>query len=403
MKLIKNGIVVEPDWRFHDKGENSDQLVNQIVSVDLFLKNLELSTAIEIDVDVDLDDIAPHLSQLELIVIKFEGYADGRGFSIAHRLRHSFGFRGDIWGSGSLISDQYAMALQCGIDAVLVDEKLLQRQPIEHWQGVIVNAPAPYRFQDDMMRDSVDDVSIIKLEISDEYIDELNTRFEKLPTHDLFDFVLSQNNMGTTAVVSSFGAESAVLLHLISKTTLSAPVLFLDTGKHFLETLQYQIMLAKELGLTNVKILRPETAMVERHDPQGSLWQSDSTSCCILRKINPLRQALAGYDSWISGRKTYQNDMRSSLDLFEHSGNHIKINPLANWSREQLSRYMQTHNLPAHPLVAKGYASIGCATCTSPVHHGENARAGRWRGTDKTECGIHFVDGKIARRQKQSA
>lgn len=152
MKLIKNGIVVDPDWIFQDQSINISQSTKQIVPVELFLDNPELSTAIQINVDTDIGHIAPYLVQLKLIVIEFNAYADGRGFSIAHRLRHSYGFTGEIWGSGSLVSDQYAMAIQCGIDAVLIEDALLLRQPIEHWQDALVGAPTPYRYQVEMMQ-----------------------------------------------------------------------------------------------------------------------------------------------------------------------------------------------------------------------------------------------------------
>ena len=402
MKLIKNGTVIDPDWIFQDQAVIGDQNSNQIVPVGQFLEDTELATAILIDVNTDLDLIAPYLNKLELIVVEFAAYADGRGFSIAHRLRHSFGFTGEIWGSGSLISDQYAMALQCGIDAVLVDEGLLLRQPIEHWQDAIAGAPIPYRYQDEMVRESAVKKYTSKPAISDETVANLNARFKNRSTEDLLNFVLNQNNLGNMAAVTSFGAESVVLLHLIATAAPATPILFLDTEKQFSETLEYQRVLVKELGLTNIKTLRPESAMIEREDPQGTLWQNDHAACCDLRKVIPLRRALEGYDSWISGRKAHQNDIRAPLNLFERSGDHIKINPLAHWSREQLMGYMQIHDLPEHPLVSKGYASIGCAPCTTPVYEGEDFRAGRWRGMDKTECGIHFVNGKMVRQQRQS-
>jgi phosphoadenosine phosphosulfate reductase len=402
MKLIKNGTVVDPDWTFCDQSTAGNQSVNQIVPVELFLENPELSAGVHINVDTNLDDIARYMGQLKLIVIEFAAYADGRGFSIAHRLRHSFGFTGQVWGSGSLISDQYAMALQCGIDAVLVDEALLLRQPIEHWRDAIAVAPVPYRYQDPMIRNSINKKKLSRPAISNETIAKLNTRFRNRPTKELLNYVLNQNGLGNTAAISSFGADSVVLLHLIAQTAPVTSILFLDTGKHFSETINYQNDLADKLGLTNIKILHPDTAAIDQNDPQGNLWQSDHATCCNLRKVIPLQKALEGYDSWISGRKSHQNDIRAPLKLFERSGDHIKINPLANWSHDQLADYMRIHDLPAHPLVSTGYASIGCAPCTTPVHGDEEPRAGRWRGMDKTECGIHFVDGKLVREQQQS-
>jgi len=401
MKLIENGTVVDPDWVFQDQAEDIDQSIKEIVPVDLFLENPELSAGVRIDVDTNLENIEPHLEQISLIVIEFAAYADGRGFSIAHRLRHSLGYTGKIWGAGSLIADQYALAVQCGIDAILVDEQLLQRQPIEHWQEVLANAPTPYRYQDDMVQGFSVSSPVSNRVDGDETIASLNARFDGLATEDLLAFVLNDEGMGKTAVVSSFGAESVVLLHLIAKISPQSPVLFLDTGKLFPETLVYQKELIEKLQLTNVEILRPDATAIERGDPHDILWQEDNAACCELRKVDPLRTALVGYDTWISGRKSYQSELRSPLQLFERSGNHIKVNPLANWSRDQLVEYMQRHDLSPHPLISQGYASIGCAPCTTRVCQGEHSRAGRWRGQNKTECGIHFINGKTAREQQQ--
>lgn len=400
MKLIKNGTVINPDWVFNDQAKAIDRRFKQIVPVELFLNNTKLSSGIAINVDTNLDDIAPHFEQISLIVIEFEAYADGRGFSIAHRLRHNLRYQGEIWGVGSLIVDQYAMAVQCGIDAVLVDEHLLQRQPIEHWHQALVTAPQPYRFHGDLTPDRK--LPRLQTPIESETIEALNVKFKDRPTRELLEFVLGNTDFGNLALVSSFGAESAVLLHMVAEVSPLIPVLFLDTGKLFPETLEYQSQLTARLKLANVINLYPDGKAIEHQDPAGTLWQSNNEACCNLRKVNPLQNALIEYDTWINGRKSYQSELRSPLELFERSGGHIKINALAHWSHDQLAEYMQHHDLPAHPLVAQGYASIGCATCTTPVCDGEHARAGRWRGANKTECGIHFANGKTVREHQQS-
>ena len=406
MKLIKNGTVVDPDWIYRDRAEDIDQNTNQIVPlelfVELFLKNPDLSVGIQINVDTNLEDVAPHLKNVSLVVIEFASYADGRGFSIAHRLRHSLGYTGKIWGSGSLIADQYALAVQCGIDAILVDKHLLKRQPIEHWQEALTSAPTPYRYQESMVQDASVSSPASNRVVGVETISSLNARFDGLATSDLLAFALHDESMGKSTVVSSFGAESVVLLHLIAKISPHSPILFLDTRKLFPETLEYQKELVERLQLTNVEILRPNATAIERSDPHGTLWQQDNAACCDLRKVDPLKAALVGYDTWISGRKSYQSELRSPLQLFERSGNQVKINPLANWSRDQLVEYMQRHELPPHPLVSQGYASIGCAPCTTRVCQGEHSHAGRWRGQDKTECGIHLANGKVVRTQQAS-
>ncbi|OFX04893.1 MAG: phosphoadenosine phosphosulfate reductase [Alphaproteobacteria bacterium RIFCSPHIGHO2_12_FULL_63_12] len=194
---------------------------------------------------------------------------------------------------------------------------------------------------------------------------------------------------GRIALVSSFGAESAALLHLVASVDPSTPVLFIDTEKHFVQTNAYREELTRLLGLVNVLPIRPDEADLSRTDPRGDLWKRDNDACCALRKVRPLRAALNGYDAWITGRKRIHGSLRSFLPLVETAPPHIKINPLARWSADDLDEYMTAHGLPAHPLVENGFSSIGCWPCTAPTAPGDNARAGRWRGLAKTECGIH--------------
>jgi len=191
------------------------------------------------------------------------------------------------------------------------------------------------------------------------------------------------------ALVSSFGAESAVLLHLASRVKPSIPVLFLDTGMLFGQTLDYRKTLAAQLGLTDVRDLRPAYQDLAVADPQSKLWQTDTDACCNVRKVVPLDKALAEFDAWITGRKRFHGGDRLSLPVVEQAGRQVKFNPLANWGKAELDAYVLEHDLPAHPLVAQGFPSIGCWPCTQPVEEGEDVRAGRWKGADKTECGIH--------------
>jgi phosphoadenosine phosphosulfate reductase len=195
---------------------------------------------------------------------------------------------------------------------------------------------------------------------------------------------------GRTAVVTSFGAESAALLHLVAGIDRRAPVIFLETGKLFAETLAYRDLLIERLGLEDVRSIRPDPAALLAADPTGDLWRRDPDRCCHLRKVEPLERALKGFAAWINGRKRYQTDGRSLLPLAERVDGRIKVNPLANWTRQEIDRYFARHRLPRHPLEAKGYRSVGCEPCTSPTSPDEDARAGRWRGLEKTECGIHF-------------
>jgi phosphoadenosine phosphosulfate reductase len=198
------------------------------------------------------------------------------------------------------------------------------------------------------------------------------------------------------AMVSSFGAESAVLLHLAAQVDPGIAVLFLDTGMLFGQTLDYRKTLAAKLGLTGVRDLRPTFADLAMHDPKSDLWRTSVDACCNIRKVVPLDNALSGYDAWITGRKRFQGGDRLRLRVVEEGDNgQIKFNPLANWSREQIEAYTLENDIPPHPLVAQGFPSIGCWPCTKPVEAGADPRSGRWAGQEKTECGIHVARSTI--------
>lgn len=193
------------------------------------------------------------------------------------------------------------------------------------------------------------------------------------------------------AVVSSFGAESAVLLHVVAQVDPSTPVIFLETDRHFAQTLAYRDELIERLGLTNVINQTPDAEEAAAEDPKGDLWRRDSDACCDLRKVRPLDKALSGYEAWATGRKRFQGGLRSTLAVIEHDGAHFKVNPLAEWTPEDIAAYMAVHDLPTHPLVEQGFPSIGCWPCTKPA---ESGREGRWAGAEKTECGIHTGGGR---------
>jgi phosphoadenosine phosphosulfate reductase len=191
------------------------------------------------------------------------------------------------------------------------------------------------------------------------------------------------------ALVSSFGAESAVLLHLAAEVGPNIPVLFLDTGMLFGQTLDYRRQLAAKLGLTDVRDLRPRFEDLATGDPNADLWKTDTDACCHIRKVIPLDAALDGFSAWITGRKRFHGGERLRLPVVEAAEGKLKFNPLANWSKQDLEAYAAEHALPEHPLVAFGYPSVGCWPCTSPVEEGGDIRSGRWAGSQKTECGIH--------------
>ena len=229
-------------------------------------------------------------------------------------------------------------------------------------------------------------------------VTSLNDRYRHHGATAVLERALTDPEVGRIALVSSFGAESVVLLHMISVMDRTTPVLFLDTQMLFAETLVYQRDLAERLQLTDVRVLTPDRAQAFAEDPDNVLHKTDPDACCDLRKTRPLARALSGFDAWITGRKRFQGATRAALDFFENEDDaRIKVNPLAHWTRDDVQDYMLNNRLPRHPLVRQGYPSIGCAPCTSPVAPGEDERAGRWRGVEKDECGIHFVNGKLVR------
>lgn len=232
----------------------------------------------------------------------------------------------------------------------------------------------------------------------------LNARYKHHSATAVLEHALKDVDLGKVALVSSFGAESVVLLHLVSVIAPETPVLFIDTRMLFQETLDYQRQLAETLHLCDIRTIRANPNRVNFEDPDGTLHQFSTDACCNVRKVEPLERALSGFDGWITGRKRFQGHGREVVDFFENEGDiRIKVNPLAHWGREDLEEYIVNNRLPRHPLVAKGYPSIGCQPCTTPVKPGEDPRAGRWRNSEKTECGIHFINGQAVRTPKETA
>ncbi|MDJ0979929.1 MAG: phosphoadenylyl-sulfate reductase [Erythrobacter sp.] len=241
------------------------------------------------------------------------------------------------------------------------------------------------------------DHTIDRLDVAPRFTDHdavrLNRMFRGSSTEEMLEAVIKDSLAGDVAAVSSFGAESAVLLHLLARIDQNLPVLFLDTGKHFDETLAYRDALVERIGLTHLIVLTPDEAELAAKDESGLRWSYDPDGCCAIRKVKPLAKALIDYDASFTGRKAFQSSTRASLPRFEidtsDAQGRLKINPLIDWSADDIAAYFEKHELPRHPLVAQGYPSIGCAPCTNKVAEGEDARSGRWAGWDKTECGIH--------------
>lgn len=220
----------------------------------------------------------------------------------------------------------------------------------------------------------------------------LNRMFRGASTQEMMEAVIRDGLAGDLAVVSSFGAESAVLLHLVASVDRTVPVLFLDTGKHFVETLEYRDTLTERLGL-NLVVLSPDPADLAARDETGLRWSYDPDGCCEIRKVRPLEKALVNYDASFTGRKAFQAATRANLPRFEvdtsDAQGRLKINPLIDWSAAQIEAYFIQHDLARQPLIAQGFPSVGCSPCTTQVAPGEDPRSGRWKGWDKIECGIH--------------
>jgi phosphoadenosine phosphosulfate reductase len=193
------------------------------------------------------------------------------------------------------------------------------------------------------------------------------------------------------ALVSSFGTESAALLKVMADVDPAIPVVFLDTGWLFEETLAYRDTLIATLGLRDVRSIKPSEETLSREDPERELWFSDPDACCRIRKVEPLARALKPFSAWINGRKRFQGGARAEIPVVEDAGAKLKFNPFANVSREEIEAIYRLAKLPPHPLVASGFLSVGCMPCSSRSAPGEDERAGRWRGKAKTECGIHTM------------
>lgn len=219
--------------------------------------------------------------------------------------------------------------------------------------------------------------------------DALNARFEGVGTEEMLRTLVSEGVLGKVAVVSSFGTESAVLLHLVAQADRTIPVIFVDTLKMFPETLAYRDTLIDAFAIENSWVVTPDHDVLAAKDNTGLRWSYDPDGCCEIRKVEPLARAKNGLDAWISGRKAFQSQTRQNLPRFEVEDGRLKLNPLGDWTKDDLEAYFIRHQLPRHPLEEQGYLSIGCEPCTSKVKPGEDPRAGRWRGWDKVECGIH--------------
>ena len=347
--------------------------------------------AVRLPNDVDLEIIKLRLPNIKTIIVEFPSFADGRGFSIARQLRKTYGYKALLIAEGPLIPDQYAFALQCGFDAVKVDEGTYARQSESHWFNAMnafnLTYQRGYAFKQGPA-----------LSVFDARKTSIGAQKDEDPYFGYSAEIALRKSIdaysGKIALVSSLGADSAVLLHMVSKIDKNLPVIFLDTGKHFRETLAYRDLLIEDLGLTNFQTITPDATELKAEDCDGILHNSMPDACCDLRKVRPLDRVISTYEARITGRKRYQTPDRKDMPILELGGRMVKVNPLAYWTAKDVTAYIRKHDLAPHPMFALGYLSVGCQPCTTRVADGEDPRAGRWRNHGKTECGIHYIDGK---------
>lgn len=385
--------MTQPNTLIKDGHAQISDAFDNVPDLETFLNSNTLTT-VRLPNDVDLAPLALRLENVKTILIDFPSFADGRGFSIARQLRKKYKYNGTLIADGPLIPDQYVYALQCGFDAVKVDEETYGRQTESDWFSAMDAFGLTYQRG-----------YAIKNGPSVSVFDARRTSFLAANDDDpYFGYSAHQalrraieDYKGEIALVSSLGVDSAVLLHMVAQVDKSLPVIFLDTGKHFRETLHYRDMLVSDLGLTGFKNITPDRANVKTEDPNGDLHASDPDACCDLRKVRPLDSSISGYAARITGRKRYQTRDRANMPILETEGRQAKVNPLAYWTAKDVTTYMRKHDLPPHPLLSLGFLSIGCQPCTTRVTEGEDPRAGRWRSNEKTECGIHYIDGKFVR------
>ena len=228
-----------------------------------------------------------------------------------------------------------------------------------------------------------------KNETSDARLARLNAELRDASAQTILRVAMIREWRDGLTYVSSFGAESVAMLALIAEVKPDLPIIFLETGMHVPQTLDYKDELIDKLGLTGVREIPPSETERKVLDPKGMLWKTDPDACCALRKVRPLEPALEGFDAWITGRKRFHGGARMSMPVFEFANGRYKVNPLANWTPEDVELLIKQRNLPRHPLVAQGYPSIGCWPCTKPSDNPDDPRAGRWAGQEKTECGLH--------------
>jgi phosphoadenosine phosphosulfate reductase len=230
----------------------------------------------------------------------------------------------------------------------------------------------------------------------------LDQQFHGLPTEQVLAWAW-QRFGPRAAIGTSFQGAGLVMIHLAKQNGIQFPVFTLDTGLLFPQTLELKKRLEDFFGFL-IESLHPDLTVEQQEEAQGpKLWKRDPDLCCTIRKVLPLQNKLRDLDCWITGLRRQQSDNRADIGIIElydfdqSSGRDIvKLNPMAEWSREAVWKYIHDHKIPYNPLHDAGYRSIGCQPCTLKTAGGDNERAGRWTGFNKVECGIHtFLSKKV--------
>ena len=236
--------------------------------------------------------------------------------------------------------------------------------------------------------------------LADDHVRDLNQRFETAAPEDIVRWALAEAGLGRIAIASAFQAEGTCLIHMATRVVPDVPILFLETGFHFAETLAFKERLTEQLGLNVVDLVGEYTVERQTEEFGPRLYERDPKLCCQLNKVAPFDRALRGFDAWLTSMRrdsawTRRNTPIVSQTEFEDGTTLVKVNPIAGWTRQQAWSYLKEHDLPHNPLYDLGFASIGCAPCTRMVFAGEDERAGRWSGLLKTECGIHVRESGV--------
>jgi phosphoadenylyl-sulfate reductase (thioredoxin) len=338
---------------------------------------------VRLPVDTPLETITAAAADAGTLVLEFGAFRNGRGFSLAAALRAG-GYRGRLVAAGRLIPDQARHLARSGFDAVVLPEDA----DADAWRRMAAAFSAVYQPGADA------EAPVWRRRAARRPPETLAAQLEAVAgeadAEGILRAALDPALGARPAVLSSFGAESAVLLALVADVAPATPVLFLDTGMHFLQTLAYRRTLTERLGLQDVRLITPAPDDLAAEDAAGALWQTDPDACCDLRKVRPLARALSGIDLVVTGRKRHQTPDRQALQPFEVFEGRVRVNPLHDWSEAQVQAAAAGRGLPPHPLADQGYRSIGCWPCTRAVAPDADARDGRWAGVDKTECGIHL-------------